>query len=264
MPNRIINKDLVTDITNLLPPDTICTPLSSSSSRTGILRSPPSTPFIDPRTPTPKMDIGTYGSGFVQSARSHLHIGSGIVTQALSCAMLIEVQPTDAQMANGFAPAGYDHILIRAKDHLLGFGGAFLDDGESVSDVLDDDSEAGDGRSPGRRRRSPRPGDLAAGYWVNEHRCFQYGVGEVVKVWRDFKVRFVDPERGVDPDEWVKTEFRTVRFELPGEEEEEEQREKQEKQEKGKETEKGKVKEKSRAWALASRSREYVIWWKKP
>jgi hypothetical protein len=208
------------------------------------------------------MYIGTYGSSFVQNARNHLHIGSGLVTEILSCAKLIEVRPTDPQMAAGFVAAGYDHFLIRAKDHLLGMGEAFLDDDGGGGD--DTDSDDYKGKRKQREKDSPKPGDLAPGYWTNEHGCFQHGVGEVVKVWKHFKVRFVDPERGIDPAERLTTEFRKVRFVLPGEvkvrfELPEEGKEDQENKKDGIERSKVRI----RAKEMASRSASWVICWRR-
>jgi hypothetical protein len=213
------------------------------------------------------MYVGTYGSGFVQSPRNHLHIGSGVVTQILHCAKLVEVRPTDPQMAAGFVPAGYDHFLIRARGHLLGVGEGFWDDDyEDESDIEEEFDEEGRKEGKQRRKKSPQPGDLAAGYWTNEHGCFQHGVGVVVKVWEHFKVRFVDPERGVDPGERLKTEFRKVRFVLPGEVKvsfalPEEDEDEQEQEEQGKEKEKSRVT--SRAKRMASQGANYIICWRR-
>ncbi|KAL3496190.1 hypothetical protein BJX62DRAFT_232694 [Aspergillus germanicus] len=253
MSSTSINRKLVEDITNLLPadntPTTLTTLRASSSTRTSILRPATTSPFIDPNSPAPKMYIVIYGSGFVQNARNHLHIGSGLVTKVFSCAKLIEVRPTDAQMAAEFVAAGYDHFLIRAKDRLLGMGEAFLDE----DDTDFDDVDKGERKERKSTKRSLKSGDLALGYWTNEHGCFQYGVGEVVKVWKHFKVRFVDPERGVDPGERLKTEFRKVRFDIPEEEEEDQT--------------KGKNKDKPRvicvAKEMALRSANYVICWRR-
>jgi hypothetical protein len=245
MSSTSINRKLVEEITNLLPADPTPTTSKTSTRPPSILRQTPRSPFIDPNSPTPNMYIGTYGSGFVQNARNHLHIGSGIVTEILSCAKLIEVRPTDPQMAAGFVAAGYDHFLIRAKDHLLGMGEAFLDDDDTNAD---DEKRNVKGKKV-QKKRSPKPGDLAPGYWTNEQGCFQHGVGEVVKVWKHFKVRFVDPERGVEPGERLTTEFRKVRFELPEEEQ--------------KGNNKGKSTVKDRAKDLASRSANWVICWRR-
>ncbi|KAL3467694.1 hypothetical protein BJX64DRAFT_283161 [Aspergillus heterothallicus] len=151
--------------------------------------------------------LGSYATGFVRCPGSggHLHKSFGRVMEILWCDKLVEVVPlvklrsrgaglrekvkmkadangelrTESEDEDGFVhvqadvdiegfrPASYEHFSRIAKRHRLG----------DLKNAEED----------------PSVDSVAAGYWVDDYMCLRYGVGRVVKVWKDFKVRFVDP-----------------------------------------------------------------------
>ncbi|KAL2808063.1 hypothetical protein BJX63DRAFT_436450 [Aspergillus granulosus] len=119
--------------------------------------------------PSKSAPIGCYGLGFVQGPTGRLHKAAGEVLSVMHCSRLIEVVPETPGAEDAFKPAGITHfqIVSRARS---GNGAYFVPKGDI-----------------------PVVGEMSFGYWTDDDGCFRLGYGRVVKVWKEFAVRFVDP-----------------------------------------------------------------------
>ncbi|KAL2856833.1 hypothetical protein BJX68DRAFT_263366 [Aspergillus pseudodeflectus] len=123
-------------------------------------------------TPTKYAPIGAYGIGFVEGPTGHLHKAAGQVLTILHCTRLIEVTPETASAASSFKPAGLGHLNLVLKTR-AGHGAHILPKGDV--DIV---------------------GECSFGYWTDDEGCLRLGYGRVVRVWREFSVRIVDPFKG--------------------------------------------------------------------
>ncbi|KAJ0419891.1 hypothetical protein BJY00DRAFT_313594 [Aspergillus carlsbadensis] len=124
------------------------------------------------RTPSKHAPIGGYGLGFIEGPTGRLHKAAGQVLRILHCTRLIEVTPETPSAADTFKPAGIAHLNLISKTR-AGDGAYILPTGDI--DVV---------------------GACSFGYWTDDEGCLRLGYGRVVRVWRDFSLRIVDPFRG--------------------------------------------------------------------
>jgi hypothetical protein len=123
-------------------------------------------------TPSKHAPIGSYGIGFVEGPTGHLHKAAGQVLTILHCTRLIEVTPEAPSAASEFKPAGFAHLNLVSKTR--GGDGAYVLPKGDVDIV----------------------GECSFGYWTDDEGCLRLGYGRVVRVWREFSVRIVDPFKG--------------------------------------------------------------------
>jgi hypothetical protein len=90
----------------------------------------------------------------------------------LHCTRLIEVTPETPSAAREFKPAGLAHLNLVSKSR--GGDGAYVLPKGDVDIV----------------------GECSFGYWTDDEGCLRLGYGRVVRVWREFSVRIIDPFRG--------------------------------------------------------------------
>ncbi|KAL3445019.1 hypothetical protein BJX65DRAFT_310387 [Aspergillus insuetus] len=123
-------------------------------------------------TPSKHAPIGAYGIGFVEGPTGHLHKAAGQVLIILHFTRLIEVTPESPSAAEKFKPAGLAHLKLVSKTR-AGDGAYILPKGDV--DTVD---------------------ECSFGYWTDDQGCLRLGYGRVVRMWREFSVRIVDPFKG--------------------------------------------------------------------
>jgi len=133
--------------------------------------------------------IGSYGLGFVEGPTGRLHKAAGEVLSIIHCSCLIEVEPATRLAGLSFKPAGITHLQLLSRARLSGGGGGGGDSSGAYTVLPHGDV--------------PIVGEMSFGYWTDDNGCFRLGYGRVVKVWRGFSVRLVDPFSAPGPREEV-------------------------------------------------------------
>ncbi|KAL2824715.1 hypothetical protein BJY01DRAFT_256413 [Aspergillus pseudoustus] len=145
--------------------------------------------------PSKHAPIGSYGLGFVEGPTGRLHKAAGEVLSIILCSHLIEVEPTTPSEQLTFKPAGIAHLKLLSWAARPRSGG---DNYHGAGYILP-------------HGNAPIVGAMRVGYWTDDEGCFRLGYGRVVKVWREFSVRIVDPFRAPEPsEEVVRRGFRKV------------------------------------------------------
>ncbi|KAL2867634.1 uncharacterized protein BJX67DRAFT_380981 [Aspergillus lucknowensis] len=144
----------------------------------------PPGPIGTPARPHPPAPGTPHTLGLSETADALLYETTGKVLRIVPCKRLIEVCPTTTGQARAFIPANSADFLLAVMETQWG------------ANVV-----------------PPVVGAVARGFCKGVDGSVRFGMGEVVRVWEDFEVCFVDPDSESRSDK-KKGGSKRVRFDL--------------------------------------------------